>query len=231
VKQFTPDELAEADGKEGRRTLVAVDGKVYDVTDSRMWRRGRHVNTHQAGGDLSLGFEAAPHGREVLDRFEQVGTVAVRAEAKPAVREPPRLLAAMLRRHPHPPMVHFPIALGFASAVGMALFLVTRHPDFEMFALYAMIGAAVVAPAAIASGALSWVFNYSAAWTPIYRGKVTFSVALVLVQAAALVLRLAVVEGPDLGSAAFWAWAVLALAQGPTVLRLGQLGGKITFPT
>jgi predicted heme/steroid binding protein/uncharacterized membrane protein len=230
MKEFTSEELAGGDGKAGHRTLVAVDGKVYDVTDSGMWREGRHVNTHEAGEDLSLGFEAAPHGREVLGRFEQVGTIAT-AEARPAAREAGPLLAAVLARHPHPPSVHFPIALGFASAVGMALFLVTRHPGFETFALYAMIGAAAVAPVSIASGALSWVYNYSAVWTPIYRGKVTFSVVLVLVQATALVLRLAVAEGPDLGSAAFWGYAVLALAQAPTVLRLGQLGGKITFPT
>jgi predicted heme/steroid binding protein/uncharacterized membrane protein len=229
MKQFTPDELADGDGKAGHRTLVAVDGKVYDVSDSGMWREGRHVNTHEAGEDLSLGFEAAPHGREVLERFEQVGTIA-EAAPRPPVREAGPLLSAVLARHPHPPTVHFPIALGLAGAVTMALYLATGHPGFEMFTLYATIGAAALAPVSIASGALSWIYNYSAVWTPIYRGKVTFSVVLVVIQAAALVVRLAVVAEPDLGSPAFWVWAGLALAQGPTVLRLGQLGGKITFP-
>jgi len=230
VKAFTREELAEANGKADRPTLVAVDGKVYDVSASRMWREGRHVNTHEAGADLSHGFEAAPHGREVLERFEQVGTIA-EAEPLPEVREPGPMLAAFLKRHPHAPMVHFPIGLGIASAVTMAVYLATGRPSFETFALYAMVGSAATALPAIATGALSWVYNYSAVWTPIYRGKVAFSIGLVSIQAAALVVRLAGVDDPAAGSAAFWAYAVLALAQGPTVLRLGQLGGKITFPT
>ena len=53
MKQFTAEELATFDGKEGRSAYVAFKGVVYDVTDSAMWGEGDHEGMHFAGGDLT----------------------------------------------------------------------------------------------------------------------------------------------------------------------------------
>ncbi len=81
--EVTRETLPSFDGQDGRRALVAVDGTLYDVTDSRMWRGGVHVRQHQAGRDLTEALEDAPHGVEVLSRMAVVGQL----EAAPAEEE------------------------------------------------------------------------------------------------------------------------------------------------
>lgn len=54
---------------------MSYKGKVYDVTNSRLWKNGKHVNRHEAGMDLTEAMEAAPHGMDVLERFEHVDTI------------------------------------------------------------------------------------------------------------------------------------------------------------
>jgi predicted heme/steroid binding protein len=70
---MTLDELKQFDGKEGRKALVAVNGRIYDVTDSPLWNDGNHQELHQAGRDLTEDLKGAPHVRMVMDRFSIVG--------------------------------------------------------------------------------------------------------------------------------------------------------------
>ena len=72
---MTRSELARFDGKEGRRAYAAVNGKVYDFTDSPRWKDGDHEKQHRAGCDLSMDLESAPHIRAVIERFPVVGTL------------------------------------------------------------------------------------------------------------------------------------------------------------
>lgn len=74
MKEFTVEELAQFDGKDGRKAYVAVDGKVYDVTGNSHWTNGEHHGT-LAGRDLTKAIEASPHGLSVLAKLEQVGTL------------------------------------------------------------------------------------------------------------------------------------------------------------
>lgn len=69
------DYLQKYNGKEGEKSFVSYKGKVYDVSESRLWKNGKHVNKHEAGMDLSEAMESAPHGAEVLERFEHVDTL------------------------------------------------------------------------------------------------------------------------------------------------------------
>lgn len=72
---FTLEELAEYDGLDGRDAYVAVDGIVYDMTDSGAWGEGNH-NGFQAGQDLTEEIrEISPHGVSVLERMPVVGTL------------------------------------------------------------------------------------------------------------------------------------------------------------
>ena len=73
AKTFTLAELARYDGQEGRPAYLAYQGKVYDVTESPLWRRGLHQREHAAGKDLTSDMSGAPHQEEVLSGFSVVG--------------------------------------------------------------------------------------------------------------------------------------------------------------
>ncbi len=73
MKEFTLEELASFDGKNGKATYVCVEGQVYDVSGSSLWAEGAHMESHFAGNDLTTEFDAAPHGKEVFESFPQVG--------------------------------------------------------------------------------------------------------------------------------------------------------------
>ena len=72
---LTPDDLLLFSGREKRKALVAVNGRIYDVTGRNLWRKGIHPGGHHAGHDLTSDFAKAPHGKEVFDRVTPVGTV------------------------------------------------------------------------------------------------------------------------------------------------------------
>jgi predicted heme/steroid binding protein len=71
--ELTLSELAEFDGRDGRDAYVAVDGFIYDVTNSSRWQSGSH-NGFQAGRDLTEFIDnESPHGRGVLSRMPRIG--------------------------------------------------------------------------------------------------------------------------------------------------------------
>lgn len=70
---FAHTDLLSFDGTGQRPTYVAVGEDVYDVSQSPAWTEGRHMGQHLAGRDLTDSFSAAPHGPEVLEKFDTVG--------------------------------------------------------------------------------------------------------------------------------------------------------------
>lgn len=70
---FTHTELLSFNGTGQKPTYIAVEEDVYDLSESLAWKEGRHMGQHFAGRDLTNDFTAAPHGREVLDKFSRVG--------------------------------------------------------------------------------------------------------------------------------------------------------------
>ena len=73
LREFTLDELSNYDGLDGRDAYVAVDGYVYDMTESSYWLEGSHQGRVQAGQDLSEEINGSPHGRTILDRVPKIG--------------------------------------------------------------------------------------------------------------------------------------------------------------
>lgn len=71
-KTFTLDELKEYNGKNGAKAYIAVEGKVYDVTNVKAWTGGKHKG-NQAGQDVTNIIKKAPHGKSVLKKLTQVG--------------------------------------------------------------------------------------------------------------------------------------------------------------
>lgn len=72
-EKVTAAELAEKSGADDTGTWVAVDGKVYDLSESGSWEGGDHYGEHDAGADLTEELKDAPHGMEVFDSFPVVG--------------------------------------------------------------------------------------------------------------------------------------------------------------
>ena len=73
LKEFSLEELSEYNGKAGKPAYVGFQGVVYDVTASESWEGGLHMDTHQAGQDLTRQVPDAPHGYDLLDKHPLVG--------------------------------------------------------------------------------------------------------------------------------------------------------------
>jgi predicted heme/steroid binding protein len=72
---MTAAELANHDGRDGRSAYIAVNGTIYDVSDSPRWQNGLHPPDHQAGRDLTDELAEAPHVKAVIERFPVIGTL------------------------------------------------------------------------------------------------------------------------------------------------------------
>jgi predicted heme/steroid binding protein len=72
MRVFTKEELSKYDGSEGL-VYVAYRGKVYDVSQSFLWKKGVHQVMHHAGCDLTEALKQAPHGSDELLKFPVVG--------------------------------------------------------------------------------------------------------------------------------------------------------------
>lgn len=83
-KGMTTDELALCDGKEGRPSYFAFNGRIYDATGSRLWKEGSHVGRHLAGFDLSDALKQAPHGEEKIGSIPVVGDLLADVDARKA---------------------------------------------------------------------------------------------------------------------------------------------------
>jgi predicted heme/steroid binding protein len=77
-KAFTLEELVANNGKDGRKCYVAVDGKVYEIEQGRLWKNGEHVTSKgqaHCGKDLSETIGKSPHGKSKLEALPTVGTL------------------------------------------------------------------------------------------------------------------------------------------------------------
>ncbi|WP_155207193.1 cytochrome b5 domain-containing protein [Xanthovirga aplysinae] len=72
ILEFTPSQLALRNGQDREEIWCAYKGDIYDVSHSRLWRRGKHYE-HWAGQDLTEELPDAPHTDAVFDRMKIVG--------------------------------------------------------------------------------------------------------------------------------------------------------------
>lgn len=232
MKRISKEELEGCTGKEGKRALVAVEGKVYDVTSSRMWRNGKHMNSHLAGSDLSAVLQVAPHGHEVFERVELAGELdqtPVGSEPDGHAR-PPELVAAFLSLHPHPISVHFPIALSVTATLFTLLSLFYDSESLRTAAFYNLCCAALALPVSMFTGLLSQRFNYGGRWNRFLRWKVGLSLVFATLLAAALSIKITLLMNTDGDGPWFWIYTACVIGLAPVVASIGYLGGRITFP-
>lgn len=69
---YSKQQLALRNGQDKPEIWVALNGWIYDVTKSRLWRNGKHYE-HWAGQDLTDELKDAPHTEAVFLKFEIVG--------------------------------------------------------------------------------------------------------------------------------------------------------------
>jgi predicted heme/steroid binding protein/uncharacterized membrane protein len=229
MKEFTAEELTSFNGKDGRPVLIAFQGKVFDVTKSPLWTKGLHMNRHLSGKDLAGEISAAPHGTEVLERYPQVGVL--KKGAPEELKHLPLMLRNLLqtfpsaRRHPHPMVVHFPIALFMASSLFILLYLIFKNPSFEITSFYLLILGAVASPFAMATGLLTWWINYRLKLTYLVKRKIQLSVLLLIFEIILILWRgfQYQISHPI--------YFILIVLLAPIVSLLGYYGGQMTFPT
>lgn len=233
MKTFSEAELAAYDGTNGKPIYIAYKGKVYDVTESKMWGGGRHMNRHNAGQDLSTDIQAAPHEDDVLERYPQVGVLEKEA---PPERPMPRWAAWLmeanpfLRRHPHPMTVHFPIVFMLSNPVFNTLYVVTGNRTFETTAFHCLGGGILFMIVAMATGYVTWWYNYMAKMMKPVAIKIPLSVVTLVIALALFFWRLAspdVMAGPQGIQPIYY---VLSLCFIPLISVIGWYGATMTFP-
>lgn len=69
---YTRFQLALRNGQDKPQIWVAFQGLIYDVTQSRLWRDGKHYE-HWAGQDLTPELKDAPHTAAVFQKFQVIG--------------------------------------------------------------------------------------------------------------------------------------------------------------
>ncbi|MEM0997936.1 MAG: cytochrome b5 domain-containing protein [Bacteroidota bacterium] len=69
---YTRSQVALRNGQDRDEIWVSYRGIIYDVTESRLWRRGRHYQ-HWAGQDLTEELRDAPHTAKVFKKFIIIG--------------------------------------------------------------------------------------------------------------------------------------------------------------
>ncbi len=237
---YTPEELQKCNGENGNPVYIAYQGRVYDVSESKLWRKGTHVKRHSAGYDLTGHLVDSPHGEEVFERYPHVGFVELEEKTELTPEEEyehlPGFVARFIarhpffERHPHPMTVHFPIVFMIAAPVFALLYLITDVRGFEITTFYMLGGAALFSLAAIATGYITWWINYMArALNPVI-WKIVLSSIGFLISAGAFIWRLidsSVLENL-LGFNVIYLILVLTLF--PLVSVIGWIGATLTFP-
>jgi predicted heme/steroid binding protein/uncharacterized membrane protein len=235
MQEFDITELEKYDGNDGRPVYVAYKGKVYDIGDSKLWRNGHHMKRHHAGQDMTTDIQGAPHEPDVLERFPQVGTLKKAIEEVAELKIPRPLdwllgKVPMLRRHPHPMTVHFPIVFSFSTTVFNILYLIFGIKSLEITALHSLGAGILFTVIAIVTGLYTWWLNYMAKPLRAVNIKLTFALILLAVQIITFIWRLKVPQVMESLQGANLIYLLLILSLFPIVVVIGWFGAFLTFP-
>ncbi len=227
-------QLEEMNGRDGKPACIAYNGKIYDVSGSRLWADGTHMRRHHAGEDLTEQLPKAPHGPEVLERVPQIATLEEtpgRRDAVPPPEDRRSLLNRFpfLKRHPHPMMVHFPICLFILTPLFYVLSLLSGNASLEQTSLHCLAAGVLFTPMAIASGYATWFINYDRRPVKAVRIKIICSWSLLALAAILLGWRLSM-PAPICPTTPCPLYSALIFLLAPVVSIVGWFGGRLTFP-
>lgn len=234
MKLWDEKTIAQYDGREEKPVYIVYQGRIYDVSTSELWRDGFHMKRHRAGRDLTDFLSAAPHGEEVFSRYPMVGILKEREghDALPLPAPLSRLLDRfpILRRHPHPVAVHFPVVFFLSVLVCDVLSLLTGRTVFHDTSLLCLYAGLLTLPGAMMTGFFTWWLNYLAQLMPAVSKKVLLSSLLLVLSTAALYLRIQVTDILHPFRLVTMLYLLLVLSFWPLVITIGYLGGSLVFP-
>ena len=233
MEEIDPKELSKFNGKEGNPVYIVHRGRVIDVSASKLWKTGLHMNRHHAGNDLTTDIQAAPHGLEVLDRYPQVAVMKKEACRK-AQTEIFGFSAQAISHAPAASPSHddpFSYRLYvFCTIVHDSLSLLTGIRSFETTALHCLGAGLLFTPVAMGTGYYTWWLNYQA--RPLRPVKIKKKVSLILLGIAVITMGWRIMDpaiqispGP-----ARWIYSILVFSLLPLVSVMGWFGAQMTFP-
>lgn len=233
-KIFSLDELKNYDGKNDRKAFVAVDGLVYDLTNSPLWEQGEHMSKVSAGRDLSLELKKiSPHKKDVLDKFEIVGVLEgyenllEKKDENIKIDESTHKSRFHYLSHIHPFLVHFPIVFFPFSFFFGLLSVIFSSKTFYLISFYMLFLGTFFSFFALFSGFLAWKIRLKYAKIQEIRFKIILSILLILISVPTLLyefLFLITLKSSNI----IFLFSLFLLTV--LVLVIGFLGGKIDFP-
>ncbi|BBJ27711.1 DUF2231 domain-containing protein [Athalassotoga saccharophila] len=235
MEEFDEKSLARYNGKDEKQIYIAYKGKVYDVTESKMWKTGTHMNRHFAGKDLTDQLSAAPHGEEVFSKFKVVGTYKAVSDQRV-----PKWLSNLiekhpsLKRHPHPILVHFPLAFMIGASLFALLYAIFGVNSFDTTVFDLMVAGLVFSVFAIASGFFTWYLNYMSKPIKAVTIKIIFSFvldvdAIILIWWRSVDPQILInVRNFSFNS---WAFFIMTLLLSLFAMIIGYYGGELVYPT
>ncbi len=72
LSTYTRSQLALRNGQDRPEIWVAYRGYIYDMSQSKLWKNGKHYE-HWAGQDLTEELADAPHSEKVFEKFTPIG--------------------------------------------------------------------------------------------------------------------------------------------------------------
>ncbi len=136
----------------------------------------------------------------------------------------------MLRRHPHPMTIHFPIVFLFAAPIFTILFLLTGIRSFETTAWHCLGAGLLFTPIAMGTGYYTWWLNYRArSLRPV---RIKKKVSLILLGIAVMAMGWRILDPAILISPRpiSWIYLILVFSLLPLVSVMGWFGAQLTFP-
>ena len=222
------EELKKNDGKDGKPAFVAINGEVYDLAASPLWKDGEHMGEHYAGGDLTEALRRAPHGTEKLEPYQKVGEFEQAAETEPkTAAKIPWWASITISTRAHPMFVHFPQALFVLAPVFLTLFYTVKFPDFERTAFFLMITGFLTAIPATISGFIHRRYKFSGESRPAFKLKTVLSPLLVLL--AAVTVGIHIGKGKLSPDEVRMEMLILYWVHVFIAAVLGKAGGNIVF--
>jgi uncharacterized membrane protein len=168
-----------------------------------------------------------------LERYPQVGILQKDNHLQ---REIPKFLSIiidrfpMLKRHPHPMTVHFPIVFIVSATIFNILYLIFGHKSFEVTAFHCLVGGIISTPVAILTGFYTWWLNYMSKPIRAVIIKRWASVILLTIELIAFIWRLTVPDILYSFGAGSIVYLLLVFSLFPIVSIIGWFGAELTFP-
>jgi len=228
MKKFTKDELVGYSGEQDEKSYIAYKNKVYDVSESRKWKDGIHMQVHHAGMDLTEAIENAPHGPEMLTDFPVVGEVMGTELNSSRLK---RYLSFLSDLHLHSVFCHFTVSSFVLSPIFLLVYLfLPEWRLFENLSFYMLVVGAVFLPSSVFTGLFDWWNKYLLDMTKIFKKKLIFGMLLLFSAIGCVIWRIAEVNLVLDKQPYYPVYIGINLSLLIYAVILGWIGGKLVFP-